>query len=329
MTKENQLAGTPSTTAPLSATAIAENLLREIVWVSPTMGYCECPGHEQHTNQNGRRDCVLYLDQVPTLHCVHDSCREIVAETNRKLRAAVLNGTNEGNGTVRKLTKEGKARRDELQRCQRLIERTAKALPRLLVDHEWTYQQICADSPVKLSGKEAEHWTLLLAKFNPEDIVWLGDKYDSGKPEHASCFKSAAQWLQQTTVAPAPLICPSVFKPGSVARSNNNVIARPFLVVESDVLTKDQVGAVFKWLKDDCGLPLVAIVDTAGKSLHGWFQYPADDAMVKNLKLVLPALGCDPKLFTPSQPVRLPGALRDGKYQKLVYLAGNVEVAHE
>jgi hypothetical protein len=72
-------------------------------------------------------------------------------------------------------------------------------------------------------------------------------------------------------------------------------------------------------------LELVAIVDTAGKSLHGWFRYPEHEFVVDDLKLVLPALQCDPKLFTPSQPVRLPGALRDGKYQKLVYLAGEVD----
>jgi hypothetical protein len=101
-------------------------------------------------------------------------------------------------------------------------------------------------------------------------------------------------------------------------------LVRRFLVVESDTLAKDQVGAVFKWLRDKVGLDLVAIVDTAGKSLHGWFRYPAHEFEVEELKLVLPALQCDPKLFTPSQPVRLPGALRDGKRQKLVYLAKEV-----
>ena len=82
---------------------------------------------------------------------------------------------------------------------------------------------------------------------------------------------------------------------------------------------------MFKWLTDKCGLNLVAVVDTAGKSLHGWFIYPKEAHVVEELKLVLPALQCDPKLFTASQPVRLPGALRDGKFQRLVYLSKEVD----
>ncbi len=38
------------------------------------------------------------------------------------------------------------------------------------------------------------------------------------------------------------------------------------------------------------------------------------------LKAVLHVFGCDPKLFTYSQPVRVPGAYRDGKLQRIVWL---------
>ena len=83
---------------------------------------------------------------------------------------------------------------------------------------------------------------------------------------------------------------------------------------------------MFKWLKNLVQLKLCAIVDTAGKSLHAWFEYPTEDT-VNELRIVLPELGCDPKLFTPSQPVRLPGAERDGKMQRLVYLDKEVVCA--
>jgi hypothetical protein len=119
--------------------------------------------------------------------------------------------------------------------------------------------------------------------------------------------------------APGQYVCPAVFKEGSFSRGNANIVARRFLVVESDVLTKDQVGGVFSWLKGKVGLRLRAIVDTAGKSLHGWFDFP-DPGVLEDLRVALPQLGCDAKLFTASQPVRLPGALRNGRYQKLVWL---------
>jgi len=123
-------------------------------------------------------------------------------------------------------------------------------------------------------------------------VVWIGNTYDSGKAEHGKHFRPAADWLKESSVT-YPLICPATFKNNSTARSNENILARRFLVVESDTLPKDQVGAVFKWLRDRVGLDLIAIVDTAGKSLHGWFRYPAHEYQVDELKLILPALGSD------------------------------------
>ena len=305
--------------APKTATEIAAEYLGNIDWITPTEGYCDCPGRERHTSKDGRRDCVLYLDRIPTLHCVHSSCAPAIEEANRKLRAAILSGTSEG-GKPRRLTAEDKARLKQREDRERIRRRAAKSLPQILANHQWTYAQIVADSPVQLKNNEKDHWRLLLRKFDLADIVWIGDTYDSGKPEHANHFKTAGEWLKRSK-APGPFICPATFKNTSIARSNDNILARRFLVVESDTLKKDEVGAVFRWLRDKVGLELIAIVDTAGKSLHGWFRYPEHEFVVDELKLVLPALQCDPKLFTPSQPVRLPGALRNGKFQKLVYLA--------
>ena len=224
------------------------------------------------------------------------------------------------------MTAEDKAVRKEREEKERIRLRATKALPQVLKEYSWPYEQIISDSPITVTGNEQEHWKMLLQKFQPDDVIWIGDKFDSGKPEHGAYFKTASEWLKYF-VAPGPFICPAAFKNTSFARSNDNIIARRFLVAESDTLTKDQVGAVFRWLQKGCDLKLIAIVDTGGKSLHGWFEFEED--LLDELKVVLPAFQCDPKLFTPSQPVRLPGKLRDGvagKYQKLVYLSK--EVAH-
>jgi hypothetical protein len=65
---------------------------------------------------------------------------------------------------------------------------------------------------------------------------------------------------------------------------------------------------------------LHCIIDTAGKSLHGWFEAPRNKVLENRLKAGLVAFGCDPKVFTYSQPVRVPGAFRDGRLQRLVWL---------
>ena len=66
--------------------------------------------------------------------------------------------------------------------------------------------------------------------------------------------------------------------------------------------------------------PLHCIIDTAGKSLHGWFDAPRNKVLENRLKAGLEQFGCDPKVFTYSQPVRVPGAWRDGKLQRLIWL---------
>ena len=323
-------AGSPIATAPHSDAAIAEKLLGTIDWVEPNaMGYCECPGKKNHSTNDGIKDCAIYLDRIPTVHCLHASCGTAIAETNRKLRAAILNPDGDESFQLPKISEQDRARMRERELNERIRLRAQLSLPRLLEGHAWPYDEIMRDSPVAVKDNEPDHWKLLLGKFQPEDVVWIGDKFDSGKPEHARHFRRADEWLKEKKV-PGPLICPVAFKNNSHQRSNDHVLARRFFVVESDTLKRDEVGAVFKWLQAECRLKLIAIVDTGGKSLHGWFDFAPCERDLDHLKLVLPAMQCDPKLFTASQPVRLPGVPRDGKpgkRQRLVWLA-KTEVAH-
>jgi hypothetical protein len=115
--------------------------------------------------------------------------------------------------------------------------------------------------------------------------------------------------------------CGSSFKPGSYRRSNENLNAHGFLVVESDTLSKDHVGAIFAYLNRRLHFDLHCIIDTGGKSLHGWFATPNNPLIEARLKVLLTSLGCDPKLFNYSQPVRVPGAWRKSKLQRLIWLA--------
>jgi len=319
MSELNTPAGT-AVTAPRSAAEIAENILGPIVWASTTMGYCECPGKNQHSTGSADRDCVVYLDRVPTIHCMHASCDAAIEKANRALRAAILNPNGDAGFVMPRLTAEDKARIAERNRNERTRVKAMKSLPQLLKKHHWAYDDILRDSPMDVKTEPENHWRLLLGKFEPGDVVWIGGVRDSGSPACAANFKPVAEWLNYGR-APGQFVCPASFKNTSFARSNGNIVARRFLVVESDVLKKDEVGAVFRWLMKS-GLRLVAVVDTAGKSLHGWFEFTSCEPALDELKLILPALKCDPKLFTASQPVRLPGAERDGKYQRLIYLTG-------
>jgi hypothetical protein len=68
---------------------IAVDLLGQIDWQSETEGFCACPGKDPHTAGNGAKDCKVYLDGPPSLHCVHNSCRMVVDALEHALRSQI------------------------------------------------------------------------------------------------------------------------------------------------------------------------------------------------------------------------------------------------
>ncbi len=192
--------------------------------------------------------------------------------------------------------------------------------PELFERFRWPFAQIVEDSPLLVSERDAEDQFRTWLKLWPAHChVWIGDIFSSGKPEHRTHFRPISDWYQIGPVL-GNFTCGSSFKPGSFRRNNENCNGTRFLVIESDTLAKDEVGGIFAYLNLRLRFNLHAVIDTAGKSLHGWFDAPRDKRIEARLKAVLTVFGCDPKLFTYSQPVRVPGAYRDGKLQRIVWL---------
>jgi hypothetical protein len=184
----------------------------------------------------------------------------------------------------------------------------------------WPVAQILEDSPLLVAEREAEEQFRTWLKLWPAcSTVWIGDVYSSGKAEHRAHFRSVAEWYQIGPVM-GNFTCGSAFRRGTFSRSNENIEGQRFLVVESDSLSKDEVGAIFSYLRRRLHYRLHCIIDTAGKSLHAWFDAPRNKVFENRLKAGLEVFGCDPKVFTYSQPVRLPGAWRDGRLQRLIWL---------
>lgn len=240
MTTEINPASSPVNTAPRTAAEIAANILGEIEWASATMGYCECPGKNSHSSKDGGKDCAVYLDRVPTVNCFHAGCKAAVEAANKRLRSAILNPTGEAGFEMRKPTAEERARLAERELKSRMQLRARKTLPSILKKYRWPYDEILNDSPVDVKSGEENHWRLLLGKFKPGDVVWIGERESSGRPENAANFRTATEWLK-CEWAPHQFVCPASFKNNSVSRSNESVLERRFLVVESDLLTRDAV----------------------------------------------------------------------------------------
>jgi len=317
----------------------AEQVTGPVEWINDCEGFLPCPGHDLHGNKSGRRDCKVYLDKVPTIYCVHQSCADPVAKLNRELRRAVSGSTS------MKLTLGGvvlsksiaatpqtvapKSRREYLQRRsrERQLEAAArKQLERILIDPllAWNPDQILADSPMAPGEEPREDWLLFLALFDGmEGELWCGETYDSGEEKHRENFRSIEQW-SLVDQPPAPFTCSGLFRPNTVSRSNRNVSSRPYMVMESDALSKGQMGAVLRWFNKVAHWPLRAVIDTGGKSLHGWFDMPPQE-WLPDLQVILEAMKLDPAMLKPSQPARLPGYPRDNTHQRLVYYAPPVK----
>ncbi len=317
---------------------IIERHLPEVTWRG-LKGYCHCPGEHLHTSGGSKKDCIVYADKVPTVYCFHEHCQELISDLNTKIRE-------EWSVFQPEIPSDELEKARAVARHKHELETKAMAsLPTVLKEFKWDCKDIeLADfaDVAKLTGpcdnRGELHWHAFLSTlFHEDDTLWVG------QPEETGHYKYAPRWRRVKELLLIPggpegnFTCMSTFRRGVYSRSNSNVLSTPFLVVEGDKIlgdpktpeqkqsNRDACGAVFNWLQKSVGLRLRAVVDSGNKSLHGWFEMPPK-SVYDELKIVLPAMGCDRAMFKPSQPVRAPGAVRtfpDGssKFQSLIYLA--------
>ncbi len=297
--------------------SIAESILGSIDW-NGTWGYCACPGEGLHQSRSRVKDCRILIVGAATLFCFHSSCQEMRHDVQKTIRKAIFRAMKEGEIPLQKF-KRPPAKVDHA----RALRAKAKFyFDSILRDFQWPCQEIEADSPTKPPLDPMEQFHAHLDLFQGDDVVWIGNTFDSGEPSKVQHFQAVKDWKRFSSV-PANFTCPSTFFEGTFKRSNSHVLKQRFLVVESDQLNFDEVGAVFRWLRDHMGLTLVTVIHSGGKSLHGWFVRP-EEKLFQQLKIILPEFKCDPAMFKPAQPVRLAGAWREEKQQlqRMLYYVG-------
>ena len=290
---------------------IAEKLLGQIEWLSERHGRCRCPGESLHTNPTRETDATVFIDGVPTLHCFHQSCSPARWDANRELRRQIMDSAGPG-GTL------PRPPRDPEQELLSRLATVAGDGDRWISAHAWPSAEIYESSPVPLPDDPDGDYHLFLSLFRPDDVLWMGDVTDSGShPDH---FRRQSDWAGLNK-PPHPFTTGACFRPGSQSRSNDAVVSRKYLVLESDVLDRDRVGALLRLARDVFRMRLHAVVDTGGKSLHAWFEAPHSPLWEKQLKSFLVPMGIDAATFKPSQPVRLPGAPRGERHQRLLWFS--------
>ncbi|VGO18787.1 hypothetical protein [Pontiella sulfatireligans] len=192
-------------------------------------------------------------------------------------------------------------------------------------------QDLRAVSPVQLLEvpKYDAHF-ILQVLFNPEDILFLGGRYDTG-------LRPAKDWIDHIHghgTSGLPHIIPNPLtgnlgekKGGGLSfRCDAAVKAFCYTVVEFDNLSKEDQLAFWAVVP----LPVAALIDSGGKSIHGWIRTDGiTDAQAWTEKIEtelyarrLIPMGVDPACKNESRLSRLPGHYRAEKerYQKLLYL---------
>lgn len=215
-------------------------------------------------------------------------------------------------------------------------------------------------SPVELDANQglANTVKFLRQMYQPDEFVFIGARYDAGP----RCIKPAASWantLEAYAVWMEGLSQPEreraedqlgVDYPHIIAnpltgeegptkkgtrsfRADSCVASYRFVVAEFDSIPKAEQISFFRGL----GLPVSALIDTGGKSIHAWLRVDARDVREWEAQIEgrlfpnLAKFGVDGSCKNESRMSRLPGVRRvkeqedgtaifTGSYQRLLWL---------
>ena len=286
---------------------IAEEIVgTPITWEEDLKGYFVCPMSAGHTTPTREKHTLCYLDGVPTFFCWHQSCNEWIADASRLLRSKLDFRTAEEKAAA-------KVKSDERAQLKYDAMRLRRGLERIYEQYHWDLPRYSRE----------ESWNRFLKLWAPNEILWIGDVWDTGE-KGIGHFRTVDEWRAVNVNFYANRFTTgSTFKPAKSDRIQANVLTTPYVIIEFDSLATDpeenkrRGAALLNYLRSAFDLKMM--VDSGNKSVRGWF---ANDArMTDPAKFFLRQLGADMQTMRPSQPVRLPGAVRDnGTIQSVLYV---------
>jgi hypothetical protein len=196
---------------------------------------------------------------------------------------------------------------------------------------KFTEKQLRDASPVQIDWKpKRDAVETLYRLYCHADHLFIGTRYDAG-PEHVL---PVSEWLARFErgaavpeyIIPNPLTGQQGFtnddKPSW--RADLCVTRFCFAVIEHDQMPRDQQIQFWAGVP----LPIVALIDSGGKSIHGWVRMDADNAegwterVEDKLFTYLEAVGVDGQCKNEARLSRMPGHFRTekGRFQRVLYL---------
>lgn len=186
----------------------------------------------------------------------------------------------------------------------------------------------CADIP----DSPKEHFKIFSSLWQENQIAWIGHRYDHNAAFKSHLFNLSKNWeMAWGNVEANGLDHTSSLVWDSAAEGRNIkqwARGRAFLVVEHDDASREHQIALLRAMSEGFQLRLLAVLDTGGKSWHGFFDVRSINAMsYTTVSRFLKNIGADAGSFTRGS-TRTPGAVRQpdeknagGAIQRFVWIS--------
>lgn len=214
---------------------------------------------------------------------------------------------------------------------------------RITRDRSITRERVLSMSPVTVpQDPGAQFPTSVQALYKTSDLVYMTlaeriGRGDRTRPSRYQYVRTGEQWPQAWSPDKVDRYCdgPGAFMglnpvldqhPSGFTFGDVDVARFDYVLVESDVLPMDVQCTLLACL----AIPIVALIDSGGKSIHGIVRVGGRDAADYKEKVAklfnnLVKVGADPNTKNPGRLTRLPGAIRETeksgrRRQELLYL---------
>jgi RecA-family ATPase len=179
-------------------------------------------------------------------------------------------------------------------------------------------------SPTPPDPQASEFRRFMQTAFAATEVVCICDAVEEGRPVSAGSFITIEEWLNRFDDPQSRILSPeregifvriNPFRPNLYSGSDNDVSAFRHVLVEFDDLPKPEQEQRLR----DSGLPITVLIDSGGKSIHGWVRVDAPNRKEWDARrdLIYSAIpGIDAKNKNPSRYSRLPGAWRSPTSQQ-------------
>ncbi|MBI2928378.1 MAG: hypothetical protein HYY24_22140 [Verrucomicrobia bacterium] len=174
-------------------------------------------------------------------------------------------------------------------------------------------------SRVRLEDNEAHTEEIVDRLFPGNPLLCCGRSQSDFDTKPREDWRGELAKLQFIVPNPMSALTGTTKEGKESAHALSNTGPRRFLVCEFDTGTTDQHAALLLHLATFA--PLVCVVHSGGKSLHGWFYVHSqpEERILRFMRYAV-SLGADPATWTRSQFVRMPDGTRDNGRRQTVFL---------